>query len=143
MLKLGAGVFWQQDGHRVRLATHANFKEFVRSAGLEFYPLGGDPKVLAACKFLFLFWFYLFFPICFFLLVTCYIEEPSDSILYIRLLLIILVKVTYLELYDSCWQNLFLLLLWVIKSCCIIFAFDLTFMNEPIVLRSAYMMLHL
>jgi len=33
----------------VRLATHANFKEFVLTAGLEFYPLGGDPKVLAEC----------------------------------------------------------------------------------------------
>jgi sterol 3beta-glucosyltransferase len=31
----------------VRLATHANFKEFVLTAGLEFYPLGGDPKILA------------------------------------------------------------------------------------------------
>lgn len=41
---------WQADGHRVRLATHSNFKEFVLSAGLEFYPLGGDPKVLAACE---------------------------------------------------------------------------------------------
>ncbi|PIM98351.1 UDP-glucuronosyl and UDP-glucosyl transferase [Handroanthus impetiginosus] len=38
----------QADGHRVRLATHSNFKEFVLSAGLEFYHLGGDPKVLAA-----------------------------------------------------------------------------------------------
>lgn len=37
----------QDYGHRVRLATHANFKEFVLTAGLEFYPLGGDPKVLA------------------------------------------------------------------------------------------------
>ncbi|KAF3528546.1 hypothetical protein DY000_02043727 [Brassica cretica] len=37
----------QEYGHRVRLATHANFKEFVLTAGLEFYPLGGDPKVLA------------------------------------------------------------------------------------------------
>ncbi|GMI94214.1 UDP-glucosyl transferase 80A2, sterol glucosyltransferase [Hibiscus trionum] len=37
----------QADGHRVRLATHANFKDFVLNAGLEFYPLGGDPKVLA------------------------------------------------------------------------------------------------
>ncbi|KAB2629958.1 sterol 3-beta-glucosyltransferase UGT80A2-like [Pyrus ussuriensis x Pyrus communis] len=37
----------QEYGHRVRLATHANFKDFVLSAGLEFYPLGGDPKVLA------------------------------------------------------------------------------------------------
>ncbi|KAI3470392.1 hypothetical protein Pfo_027055 [Paulownia fortunei] len=38
----------QADGHRVRLATHSNFKEFVLAAGLEFFPLGGDPKVLAA-----------------------------------------------------------------------------------------------
>ncbi|KAI4329859.1 hypothetical protein MLD38_028197 [Melastoma candidum] len=37
----------QDYGHRVRLATHANFKEFVLTAGLEFYPLGGDPKLLA------------------------------------------------------------------------------------------------
>ncbi|XP_044499883.1 sterol 3-beta-glucosyltransferase UGT80A2-like isoform X2 [Mangifera indica] len=37
----------QEDGHRVRLATHSNFKDFVLSAGLEFFPLGGDPKVLA------------------------------------------------------------------------------------------------
>ncbi|KAJ0963636.1 hypothetical protein J5N97_028758 [Dioscorea zingiberensis] len=37
----------QDYGHRVRLATHKNFKEFVLTAGLEFYPLGGDPKILA------------------------------------------------------------------------------------------------
>ncbi|KAL4326321.1 hypothetical protein GQ457_11G005700 [Hibiscus cannabinus] len=37
----------QADGHRVRLATHSNFKDFITSAGLEFFPLGGDPKVLA------------------------------------------------------------------------------------------------
>ncbi|KAJ8762107.1 hypothetical protein K2173_007195 [Erythroxylum novogranatense] len=37
----------QEFGHRVRLATHANFDGFVRSAGVEFYPLGGDPRVLA------------------------------------------------------------------------------------------------
>nr|XP_043612642.1 sterol 3-beta-glucosyltransferase UGT80A2-like [Erigeron canadensis] len=37
----------QEYGHRVRLATHSNFKEFVKSSGLEFFPLGGDPKVLA------------------------------------------------------------------------------------------------
>lgn len=33
----------------MRLASHANFKDFVKTAGLEFYPLGGDPKVLAEC----------------------------------------------------------------------------------------------
>ena len=43
----------QEYGHRVRLATHANFKEFVLTAGLEFYPLGGDPKVLAECMYLY------------------------------------------------------------------------------------------
>ncbi|KAF3322181.1 sterol 3-beta-glucosyltransferase UGT80A2 isoform X2 [Carex littledalei] len=41
------GKSLQYYGHRVRLATHANFKEFVLNAGLEFYPLGGDPKILA------------------------------------------------------------------------------------------------
>ena len=46
-------IFPMQDyGHRVRLATHSNFKEFVLTAGLEFYPLGGDPKVLAGCMYL-------------------------------------------------------------------------------------------
>ncbi|ESW15541.1 hypothetical protein PHAVU_007G080800 [Phaseolus vulgaris] len=37
----------QEYGHHVRLATHANFKIFVKSAGVDFYPLGGDPRVLA------------------------------------------------------------------------------------------------
>ncbi|KAK4802253.1 hypothetical protein SAY86_000456 [Trapa natans] len=37
----------QEFGHHVRLATHANFKNFVRSAGIEFFPLGGDPHALA------------------------------------------------------------------------------------------------
>ncbi|XP_022758606.1 sterol 3-beta-glucosyltransferase UGT80A2-like isoform X3 [Durio zibethinus] len=37
----------QDYGHRVRLATHSNFRDFVLTSGLEFYPLGGDPKVLA------------------------------------------------------------------------------------------------
>ncbi|KAK7394691.1 hypothetical protein VNO78_15226 [Psophocarpus tetragonolobus] len=41
------GKLLQDDGHRVRLATHQNFEDFVLNAGLEFYPLGGDPKVLA------------------------------------------------------------------------------------------------
>ncbi|KAG6435850.1 hypothetical protein SASPL_100730 [Salvia splendens] len=29
------------------LATHSNFRGFVKSAGVDFYPLGGDPRVLA------------------------------------------------------------------------------------------------
>ncbi|XP_057974828.1 sterol 3-beta-glucosyltransferase UGT80B1 isoform X2 [Malania oleifera] len=37
----------QEFGHHVRLATHANFCTFVKSAGIDFYPLGGDPRVLA------------------------------------------------------------------------------------------------
>lgn len=41
------GKHLQEHGHRVRLATHSNFKHFVLEAGLEFFPLGGDPKVLA------------------------------------------------------------------------------------------------
>lgn len=44
---IAIGKRLQDYGHRVRLATHANFKDFVLTAGLEFYPLGGDPKVLA------------------------------------------------------------------------------------------------
>ncbi|XP_023753188.1 sterol 3-beta-glucosyltransferase UGT80A2 [Lactuca sativa] len=44
---IAIGKRLQEYGHRVRLATHSNFKEFVLTAGLEFYPLGGDPKVLA------------------------------------------------------------------------------------------------
>ncbi|KAF7845521.1 sterol 3-beta-glucosyltransferase UGT80A2 isoform X1 [Senna tora] len=44
---IAIGKRLQDYGHRVRLATHSNFKEFVLTSGLEFYPLGGDPKVLA------------------------------------------------------------------------------------------------
>lgn len=44
---IAIGKRLQDYGHRVRLATHSNFKEFVMTAGLEFFPLGGDPKVLA------------------------------------------------------------------------------------------------
>ncbi|KAF7369032.1 Glycosyltransferase family 1 protein [Mycena venus] len=35
-------------GHRVRLATHNVFEDLVRSSGLEFYPIGGDPAELMA-----------------------------------------------------------------------------------------------
>ncbi|KAJ5813241.1 hypothetical protein N7447_010264 [Penicillium robsamsonii] len=35
-------------GHRVRLATHDMFESFVSQSGLEFYPIGGDPRELMA-----------------------------------------------------------------------------------------------
>jgi hypothetical protein len=38
----------QKHGHRVRLATHDVFEDFVRHHGLEFYPIGGDPAELMA-----------------------------------------------------------------------------------------------
>ncbi|KAH8894214.1 sterol glucosyltransferase [Thozetella sp. PMI_491] len=38
----------QTHGHRVRLATHDVFADFVRSSGLEFFPVGGDPAELMA-----------------------------------------------------------------------------------------------
>lgn len=38
----------QKHGHRVRLATHDTFRTFVQSAGLEFFPVGGDPLELMA-----------------------------------------------------------------------------------------------
>ncbi|KAI9371602.1 UDP-Glycosyltransferase/glycogen phosphorylase [Aspergillus egyptiacus] len=38
----------QPYGHRVRLATHDVFENFVKRAGLEFYPIGGDPSELMA-----------------------------------------------------------------------------------------------
>ncbi|PQE06972.1 sterol glucosyltransferase protein [Rutstroemia sp. NJR-2017a BBW] len=38
----------QKHGHRIRLATHNVFEDFVRNSGLEFYPIGGDPADLMA-----------------------------------------------------------------------------------------------
>ena len=35
-------------GHRVRLATHPTFKDFVSENGLEFFSIGGDPAELMA-----------------------------------------------------------------------------------------------
>lgn len=35
-------------GHRVRLATHPNFRPFVEEHGLEFFSIGGDPSRLMA-----------------------------------------------------------------------------------------------
>lgn len=42
-------------GHRVRLATHDCFEEFVHKAGLEFFPIGGDPTELMAVSRIWLF----------------------------------------------------------------------------------------
>jgi UDP:flavonoid glycosyltransferase YjiC (YdhE family) len=43
------GTELQRHGHRVRLATHDVFRDFVRkSSELEFYPIGGDPADLMA-----------------------------------------------------------------------------------------------
>ncbi|XP_078440819.1 sterol 3-beta-glucosyltransferase UGT80B1-like [Wolffia australiana] len=36
----------QEFGHRVRLATHATYRSFVKFAGVDFYPLGGDPMIM-------------------------------------------------------------------------------------------------
>lgn len=38
----------QKSGHRVRIATHDIFKDFVTESNLEFYPIGGNPNELMA-----------------------------------------------------------------------------------------------
>ncbi|PVI03303.1 glycosyltransferase family 1 protein [Periconia macrospinosa] len=43
---IALGMALQRYGHRVRLATHDVFADFVRKSGLEFYPIGGDPEDL-------------------------------------------------------------------------------------------------
>ncbi|OQE14800.1 hypothetical protein PENFLA_c035G07213 [Penicillium flavigenum] len=40
------GTELQKTGHRVRIATHNVFEQFILEAGLEFYPIGGDPADL-------------------------------------------------------------------------------------------------
>lgn len=45
---IALGQELQKYGHRVRLATHNVFEDFVLASGLEFYPIGGDPKELMA-----------------------------------------------------------------------------------------------
>lgn len=42
------GTELQKHGHRVRVATHSFFKDSVQDAGLDFYPVGGDPAELMA-----------------------------------------------------------------------------------------------
>ncbi|KAH9212963.1 putative sterol glucosyltransferase [Leptodontidium sp. 2 PMI_412] len=45
---LALGSKLRAAGHRVRIATHDVFRDFVTSTGLEFYPIGGDPSSLMA-----------------------------------------------------------------------------------------------
>lgn len=47
---IALGVALKSAGHRVRLATHNNFDQFVRDSGIEFYPIGGDPTDLMAVR---------------------------------------------------------------------------------------------
>ena len=44
---MAVGLKLKDHGHRVRLATHEPHRSFVEQFGLEFYPLGGDPQILA------------------------------------------------------------------------------------------------
>lgn len=37
----------QKDGHRIRLATHETFRDYIVKSNIEFYPLAGDPVVLS------------------------------------------------------------------------------------------------
>ena len=41
-------VLRDEYGHRVRLATHPVFRDFVTDNGLEFFSIGGDPSELMA-----------------------------------------------------------------------------------------------
>lgn len=41
-------VLKDQHGHRVRLATHPTFRDFVQESGLEFFSIAGDPAELMA-----------------------------------------------------------------------------------------------
>ncbi|KAF7889829.1 uncharacterized protein EAF02_002244 [Botrytis sinoallii] len=45
---IALGQELKASGHRIRIATHGNFKDFVESSELEFFPIGGDPAGLMA-----------------------------------------------------------------------------------------------
>ena len=47
-LALALGL--KQDGHRVRLATHATFKDYVESYGVEFFPMGAPLQHMQAVQ---------------------------------------------------------------------------------------------
>lgn len=40
----------RRDGHQVRLATHSNFKDWIESFGLEFFPIAGNPEEILATE---------------------------------------------------------------------------------------------
>ena len=46
-LKIGK-ILKQEYGHRVRIASHPTFRDFVQDADLEFFSVGGDPSELMA-----------------------------------------------------------------------------------------------
>jgi hypothetical protein len=43
---IALGKQLQGYGHRVRIATHPTFKDFIEETGLEFFSIGGDPTEL-------------------------------------------------------------------------------------------------
>ncbi|THZ53832.1 glycosyltransferase family 1 protein [Aureobasidium pullulans] len=45
---IALGQRLQSSGHRIRIATHGEFEDFVRSTGLEFYNIGGNASHLMA-----------------------------------------------------------------------------------------------
>lgn len=45
---IALGNALQSHGHRVRIATHNVFEDFVKESFLEFFPIGGDPAQLMA-----------------------------------------------------------------------------------------------
>ena len=45
---IALGTELQRAGHRIRLATHDVFENFVTEAGLDFFAIGGDPEELMA-----------------------------------------------------------------------------------------------
>ncbi|KAK8906641.1 hypothetical protein QC760_005224 [Botrytis cinerea] len=45
---IALGQELKASGHRIRIATHGNFKDFVESSELEFFSIGGDPAGLMA-----------------------------------------------------------------------------------------------